>query len=70
MRFLVVRKMQVVDTSEKDVWGACAINQGRSIFDMRGLGLEEGTCLPEPIILPVAKPCKNATMWIKNDTTI
>jgi len=35
--------MQVVDTPEKDVRDACAINQGRSNFEMRGLGLGEGT---------------------------
>jgi len=34
-------EIQVVDTPEKDVRGACAINQGRSIFDMREFGLEE-----------------------------
>ena len=37
-------KMQVVDTPKKDVWGVCAINQDRSKFVMRGLGLKEGTC--------------------------
>jgi len=35
--------MQVVDTLEKDVQGACAINQGWSKFEMHGLSLEEGT---------------------------
>ena len=36
--------MQVVDAQKKDVRGACAINQGRSKFEMRELGFEEGTC--------------------------
>jgi len=66
--------MQVVDT--KDVRGACAINQGQSKFEMRGLGLEEGTC---SISLRVVYPSQsssrsqvlqNVTMWSKNDTTI
>jgi len=44
--------------AEEDVQGVCAINQGRSKFEMRGLGLEDGTCsighvlFLESIILP------------------
>jgi len=48
MRFLLIGIGSKEDTScrhaGEDVQGACAINQDRSIFEMRGLGLEEGTC--------------------------
>jgi len=37
-------KMQVVDIPEKNVRGACAINQGRSKFGMREFVLEVRTC--------------------------
>ena len=75
MRFLLIGIGSKEDNcrhGEKDVQGSCAINQDRSIFEMRGLGLEEGTCkpaccLPESIILPVAKSCKQH-MWRKEGT--
>ena len=62
MRFLMIRigskEMQVVDTPEKDVWAAYAINQGQSKFEMRGLGLEEGTC---SISLRVVYPSQSSS---------
>ena len=62
MRFLLIgigsRKIQVVDTLEKDVQGAYAINQDRSIFEMRGLGLEGGTC---SISLRVVYPSQSSS---------
>ena len=53
-------KMQVVDAPEKDVRGACAINQGRSKFEMRGLGLEEGTC---SISLRMVYLSQSSSLW-------
>jgi len=50
--------MKVVDTPEKDVWGASAINQGQLKFEMRGLGLEEGTC---SISLRVVYPSQSSS---------
>jgi len=50
--------MQVVDTPEKDVQGACAINQGRSKFEMCELSLEEGTC---SISLRVVYPSQSSS---------
>jgi len=54
----------------------CAINQGRSKFEMRGLGLKEGTCsISLRVVYPSNHPpgsqvLQNATMWKKDDTTI
>jgi len=68
--------MHVVDTPEKDVQDACAINHGRSKFEMRGLGLKEGTCSISLRVVypsqssPRSQVMQNTTMWSKNDTTI